>query len=156
MTIISELEAYALAHNIGQIILPQKGDTAQLKHATLYSSQVDFADHHQYFINDAAILHVTRFDPANVVEFGESLSVNIIESVNGSDHETVATIYHRQRHMPIVKHVCQTVTKPSQVVFGLGLNIFTHRLLFLDTIHYSSGGALGGSLSRHLQGTLKF
>ena len=80
------------------------------------------------------------------------ISVNVIESVNGTNHETVATIYHRQRHVPIVKHVCPTTTKPSQVVFGLGLNIFTHRLLFLDAIHYSSGGALAGSLSRYLQG----
>ena len=56
------------------------------------------------------MLHVTKYDESNVVEFGESLSVNIIESVNGTIDETIATIYHRNKFVPIVKHLCPSVS----------------------------------------------
>ena len=56
------------------------------------------------------MLHVTKYDESNVVEFGESLTVNIIESINGTIDETIATIYHRNKHVPIVKHLCSSVS----------------------------------------------
>ena len=60
-------------------------------------------------MNSRTMLHVTKYDASNFVEFGQTLNVNMIESQNGTVDETVATIYHRKKHLPIVKHLCADV-----------------------------------------------
>ena len=47
----SDLTAYSLKYNVGQIILPKIDDDG-LVHSALYSTKVDMSDHHQYYIND--------------------------------------------------------------------------------------------------------
>ena len=49
-----DVNSYCLDQSIGQIIMP-KDDDENLKHPAIYTTKVDFADHHQYFINDGLV-----------------------------------------------------------------------------------------------------
>lgn len=65
----------------------------------------------KYVINDATFLRTTKYHDNNFVEFSENLKtqVNMINETR-NDFETVASIIDRRKFLPIVTHLCPTVS----------------------------------------------
>ena len=110
MTPMENIKTYSLKYNIGQIILPDTNDDSLL-HPSLHSTNIKSGNHWQYSITSGStLLHVTK--PESLY-FGQQLDLKIFDSVGKGAVETLATVYHDQKDVPVVKHLCPNVSHHS-------------------------------------------
>ena len=65
----------------------------------------------KYVINDATFLRTTKYHDNNFVEFSENLKTQVnMANETRNDFETVASIFDRRQFLPIVTHLCPTVS----------------------------------------------
>ena len=96
------------------------------------------------------MLHITKGSSSSFIELEES-TYNEVKIEDENFGQTIGHITDEERTYSVVKHLCPNANYPSQVIFGSGLEIFTHRLLLLDALSYNSGGLYRPSLVRNIQ-----
>ena len=106
---IENINTYSLKYNIGQIILSDTDDDNYLIHPYLLTSKVNSGNHWKCSITTGStLLHVTKPDS---IYFDQKFDLKLIGTVDNVSAETLATIYHEKRNVPIVKHLCPNVSR---------------------------------------------
>lgn len=158
----STLDLYSRAHSVGSIVIAGEDDesSASLDGAlvddlTLVSSRlVDMPSNLAYFVADATILRITK-PTSNPIKFSPSNKLKrafILEPKEMFNHEPIGQILVEGKWETVVTQICQTDKNPTTIFFSLvGMKLFIHQLLLLDSLSSTSQGLLSMALDRHLQ-----